>query len=147
MGTGSHVSVNTDPVEGSVGEVHREAWAPRGWAWLGGRLLDDEAELELLQEGASVCVRVCARVTPVQGLGDSRSRGCLSWAACKSPGSGSGWAAAWGGRLVAWVLEGLAGPALRTVGHAVGEGGARICLSPGCLSSGCLLCMSRVRGD
>ena len=128
--------------------MRREAWLLRGWAWLGGRLLDDEGELGHLRErGRCVHACVCVHVshlckvweTPFQGLPElgsvqeSRERerlGCRVWREA--------------GGL---VLEGLAGPALRTVGNVVGERGARICLSPGCLSSCCLLCMSRARGD
>lgn len=88
-----------------------------------------------------VCAcQTCAQIweTPAPGPAEG-----LSWAACKSPGCGKQPGCRVGGMLVAWVLEGPAGSALRTVGHAAGEGGARIRPSHGCLSSCCLLCMSR----
>ena len=54
-----------------------------------------------------MCARVCVCMCHTCARsGRLRSRGCLSWAACKNPGSGSGWAAVCGGRLVAWFWRG-----------------------------------------
>lgn len=69
VGPGSHVSVNTDPVEESVGEVQREAWVLRGWAWLGAGFSTTRGSLSTCRRGDSVCACVCARVTPVHRSG------------------------------------------------------------------------------